>query len=308
MHLLIRADATATSGAGHAMRMLALAQEWRRQASAVLWAGDIGIEWVRLGITLPPTPIQIASREWRSMRGKLSASPDGWIAFDSYEWGLKDQLDARGTGRKLLVVEDFVRLEEYQCDMVLNYNVYAPDLVYNAPGARLLLGLKYVPLRREILAAERRRRTRKRAKTVLVSLGGSNVAIDGIVGILEEAGYDVIFGGPGMAMVEALSSADMAVLAGGSTLYEAAYLGLPAVVLCIAQNQERNAVSMSEVGVVHYGGWLGDVSPNRLREMIGELAADKDERERLAAAGQALVDGRGAQRVVKAMLARGRNE
>jgi UDP-2,4-diacetamido-2,4,6-trideoxy-beta-L-altropyranose hydrolase len=103
-------------------------------------------------------------------------------------------------------------------------------------------------------------------------------------------------------MPELMAWADVAVSAGGSTCWELVFLGLPAVLLVLAENQRPIAAGLAAAGAAVDAGWHGDLSEEELARRIAELAGDGPARARMAQAGQALVDGRGAERVVRSIL------
>jgi len=96
--------------------------------------------------------------------------------------------------------------------------------------------------------------------------------------------------------------ADLVVCAGGSTCWEVAFLGLPGIVLVLADNQRRLADAMAELGSVVHLGEVAKVSPEQIADALSRLAADDHLRRRLSRRGRCLVDGRGAARTVQALL------
>lgn len=98
-------------------------------------------------------------------------------------------------------------------------------------------------------------------------------------------------------VVDAMRRADVAVAAAGVTAYELARLGVPSVLVAVAANQEPVRDRLVAAGAA-VGASLDDLAPRTLA-----LAADAERRRALAASGPALVDGRGADRVVARMRA-----
>jgi spore coat polysaccharide biosynthesis predicted glycosyltransferase SpsG len=70
----------------------------------------------------------------------------------------------------------------------------------------------------------------------------------------------------------------------------------------VADNQRHGVAEAARRGVVRSLGWHADVTPDQVVRALAALASDPAARAALAAAGRALVDGRGAERVVSAML------
>lgn len=96
-----------------------------------------------------------------------------------------------------------------------------------------------------------------------------------------------------------MAEADIAVTAGGATTFEMAYLGLPALIVQIADNQRPNAQAWERAGVAIDLGPLEQIDTGRLQAELIALAGDRGLRERMARLGRASVDGRGAERIVR---------
>jgi spore coat polysaccharide biosynthesis predicted glycosyltransferase SpsG len=99
-------------------------------------------------------------------------------------------------------------------------------------------------------------------------------------------------------MREQMAWADLAIAAGGSTNWEMAYLGLPAVVVAIAENQRGIAEGLAASGIVVSLGIASAVTEDRLRDAVNQLAQNADLRRSMSERGQKLVDGQGAFRVL----------
>jgi UDP-2,4-diacetamido-2,4,6-trideoxy-beta-L-altropyranose hydrolase len=102
-------------------------------------------------------------------------------------------------------------------------------------------------------------------------------------------------------MAALLASADLAVCAGGSTCWELGHLGVPALTLVVADNQQRVAAALHDAGVVRNLGWFDRVSDESLASAIDDLRRDRGARQEMSRRGRTLVDGRGAGRVVETM-------
>lgn len=96
-----------------------------------------------------------------------------------------------------------------------------------------------------------------------------------------------------------MSEAHIAITAAGTTTFELALLGLPALLIQIADNQRGNAVAWDLLGVAVNLGPLAALDPGTLRRELISLAGDAVRRERMARLGREAVDGRGADRLVQ---------
>ncbi|MEY2632896.1 MAG: UDP-2,4-diacetamido-2,4, 6-trideoxy-beta-L-altropyranose hydrolase, partial [Pseudomonadota bacterium] len=100
-----------------------------------------------------------------------------------------------------------------------------------------------------------------------------------------------------------LLEADLALGATGATTWERAATGLPAIVLALADNQLPIARAAADAGLHTFLGDARRLSDGELAERLGAALADHARLAAQSAAGLALVDGRGAERVADLLLA-----
>lgn len=99
-------------------------------------------------------------------------------------------------------------------------------------------------------------------------------------------------------MAELMLKADLAVTAGGLTMFELACVGTPAVVVCAEPFEDETAARVAAAGAVVNLGFGGDLDYGRLAGVVDDLLGDGEARRGMSTRGLALVDGRGCQRVV----------
>ncbi len=337
-HLLIRADASPRMGTGHVMRCLALAQAWQGHGKAVFAAAECtpalaqrlkaaNCELHQLAVP-PGSPEDAAATV--VLAGELGTR---WLVADGYQFGADFQRDLRASGRQLLFFDDYGHAGEYVADLVLNQNLGADAALYarRAPYTRLLLGPRYALLRPEFLAWRAwRREIPPIARKVLVTLGGADP--DNVTGQVIEAlkplpdlDVVVVVGGSNphlehlRSVLRSLSSAfrlvvdapnmpelmawaDVAIAAGGTTSWELAFMGLPSLVLTLAENQIAVANALVSNGVACLGG-RPPLSGQDFLEGLSAVLNDGARRSEMSAHGRLLVDGLGLQRVLAGMAA-----
>ncbi|MCX5964345.1 MAG: UDP-2,4-diacetamido-2,4,6-trideoxy-beta-L-altropyranose hydrolase [Cyanobacteria bacterium] len=103
-------------------------------------------------------------------------------------------------------------------------------------------------------------------------------------------------------MPELMAGADLAIAAGGSTNWELAFMGLPSLVITIADNQKAIAAELDRQGVIINLGWHQEVTIEKISLVLRELIGDRPRREGMSQKGRDLVDGNGAMRVVSEMV------
>lgn len=336
--LLIRCEATAALGTGHALRCLALAQEWMRREGRVVFAMVEAEPALAARIhaaggaleLLPATPGSAAdAMATATLARQLGV---GWVVLDGPMFGAAWDVGWAGEVR-LLRIDDNGLMRPFRAELLLNQNLGAAvsDYPRKAGPGRLLLGPEYALLRPEFFGVARAARTGR----IVVTLGGTDpacaservldaleqpsaqgVAADFIIGAanprrVELAGLVAAHAPRLQAVVapenlpERFARAALAVTAGGSTLYELALLRTPMLVLCTAENQRRTCERLAAIGAAQYAGWHAEVTPATLAALITSLGRDAARREELFERAGCLVDGHGAARVVDAMIEEG---
>jgi UDP-2,4-diacetamido-2,4,6-trideoxy-beta-L-altropyranose hydrolase len=331
MTLAIRADANAHIGAGHVMRSIALGEAWQRA----------GGEAVLFTVAPTPLTSIAAERRGISVRsyGSNDAALDAlvawapahagaWVALDSYDIGRDAHRSVRAAGARLLVIDDCATPPDVDCDILLNQNIGVDLRRYRlAAATRCCFGPEYALIRDEFRRERLAPRFEQLASRLVVTFGGADVhdqarrvarvltnarpPVDAtIVAGQAHASLDservngdrihVRWQPPTEQMASVLAGADMAVCAAGSTCWELAHLGVPALTLVVADNQLRVATGLHDAGVIRNLGWFDAVSDADLASAIDALRRD-DGRAEMSRRGRALVDGRGADRVVEAM-------
>jgi UDP-2,4-diacetamido-2,4,6-trideoxy-beta-L-altropyranose hydrolase len=363
--ILIRADGSDRMGAGHVMRCLALAQGWQAAGGRAVFLqaqstpmlerrlGAEGIEAAPLDAE-PGSPADAQETVRRARADNAS-----WIVADGYHFDAAWQKQIKDSGARLLVWDDYGHAEHYWADLVLNQNLHAAASLYprREPHTRLLLGTRYVQLRREFLQwRNQSREFSTPARKILVTFGGGNVqgatgmAIEAL-GLLGDVEAVVVVGGgnPGLPvlqeavsrlqssrrsgadisvcpeeqprkgrqeclphllvdptnMPELMAWADVALSAAGSTAWELAYMGLPSVLIVLADNQSGVAAALQYEGASVNLGHYSRAGARQIADALQSLLADPTRRERMGRAAHTLVDGHGPQRVTARLRAAG---
>lgn len=337
--LIIRTDANASIGTGHLMRCLALAQAWKDRGGETIFI--TACESKTLEHRLLNEGFQVINLEcshpeingWRLTSRTLMKYPGAWVVLDGYQFNSEHQHRIKDAGHPLLVIDDMAHLNHYYADIVLNQNLHAKELKYSCePYTSLLLGTKYVLLRREFMEWRNwKRKIPEVARKVLVTMGGSdpnNVTLKVIHALrlieLDGMKATIIVGGSNqyyeelkaavndspfpisleqnvMNMPELMAWADMAISGGGSTCWELAFMGLPDLILIIANNQQAIAERLDASGIVVNLGWNDTPSQSEIVKEVMRLMCDKDTRERMSLQSQQLVDVDGVNRVLMYM-------
>lgn len=337
---LIRADGNAEIGAGHLMRCLTIADELQKYAGSreILFV-CAGRESAELAESRGYEAFILES-DPRDMEGELSAWPlipgigkkknvilvDSYFVTDHYlraisEYGTVTLLDDMGE-------------EHFPVDRIINYNAFADrgqyERLYGNSHTELILGSAYVPLRPQF--REKSYRVREKAGNILITTGGGdihNIAGQILKKIQEKTAcgvlnYHLIIGGfnpyyDEMKALEEQSSnlhiyhnvqdmaglmvqCDLAVTAGGSTVYELAAVGVPFICFSYAENQEKITEYLHREEIAFSAGKYHR-NPEAVLERIADqaiaLAQDYEERSKCYLMERKLADGLGAERLAK---------
>jgi UDP-2,4-diacetamido-2,4,6-trideoxy-beta-L-altropyranose hydrolase len=338
-HLIICAESGIQVGTGHVMRCLALAQAWKRAGGAVTFLvreGLAGIEQrIRAeGILLETLPNGSESSPEDFVRVVLRAGAP-IAALDGYSFGTREQAELSKAGVRVLTVDDYGHATDYPVRWVLNQNAYAAPEVYLGTSAKLLLGPSYALLRDEFLPwVGWKRSIPDRAQKILITIGGSDPhntseQILRSLEFLERKDLDVVLvvggGNPhGDALREAMERctvpvrmarnvqdmpalmawADVAIAGAGVTSYELCYMGLPSLLLIVAENQRRIAERLSELQIAVNAGTSREFRGELFAGQLQALIESSQRRGTMSQGARELVDGLGSQRVRAALIDR----
>ena len=328
--LLVRADASASIGVGHVMRCLALAEAWLEDGGRVTFAMNEVPDSLRERIAGAGAQIVRVS----TPEGAVRVARDHGAAFaavDGYHLGPGYQVALAAAGLRLLVIDDAGETATASAALVLNQNAHARAALYAALGGgpELLLGLDYALLRREFRDPAAARVVPEVARRVLVTFGGADTAqlapraldalapLDGLEVLLVAGAANpradqlrVPAGARASIRIETaaigdmaarMRSADLALIAAGSTSWELATSGVPMLAIVTADNQRGVAAAIAELGIGESLGAAEDVSAGDIRDAVVRLARGAAARRAMARRGREVVDGNGAQRVCRAL-------
>ncbi|MEJ6481789.1 UDP-2,4-diacetamido-2,4,6-trideoxy-beta-L-altropyranose hydrolase [Nostoc punctiforme UO1] len=341
MNLLIRADASTQIGTGHIMRCLALAQAWKDVGGNAIFVmatemlsletrlKSEGMEVIHLSVN--PGSMEDAKKTV-SLAHQFGVN---WVVVDGYHFGATYQEIIKNVGLKLLFIDDYGHAEYYYADVVLNQDIYAHDNLYvqREPYTQLLLGINYALIRREFYQYQKEQRTHPViAKKLLVTLGGSdlnNVTLKVIhalklldlskfeVSVLvdgnnthyeklqlasQDLQFPIYFHRNIQNMPDIMAWSDIAISAGGSTIWELAFMGLPSLILIMADNQASNAKKLGEMRLIYNLGEGKDIAPIEIANALNKLTLATRERAQMASLCQKLVDGQGSIRVLNQIM------
>lgn len=227
--------------------------------------------------------------------------PVNRLVVDSYALDAVWEQRLRPLVREIFVIDDLAN-RPHECDILLDQNFYREmwhrydGLV--PPTCKLLLGPSHALLREEFYEAREHLRERdgilcrilvfyggsdatretEKAIRALVQLQLPSIAVDVVVGgsnpcraSIEElcAAHDFLYYHCQVSnMAELMARADLCLGAGGTTTWERCFLGLPAIVTAVAENQIQICEDCAEAGYICYLGRWDEVTEEDLAKAV----------------------------------------
>lgn len=260
------------------------------------------------------------------------------VVVDHYRVGADDERALNGDGARRLAVIDDLADRVHACELLVDpgFGRRREDYAGLTPeGCEALTGPDFALVRPDFAAARpralSRRARREPPARALVSLGLTDVGgitlrvVEALAPALNGVRLDVVVGS-GAPSLEALSAlaaqdrrvrlhvdtsdmaaltatADIAIGAGGSSVWERATLGLPGATVVLAENQGPMAEALDAAGLTLAVDARAPGFEAALLQAWARLVGEADLRWDLTTRSSALCDGRGAERVAAAILA-----
>ena len=335
--IIFRVDANPEVGTGHLMRCMALANAAAAVGLSTCFFGFIEDEI--LINRLRALGHKVSSLDRAGNLGRLlpeDVNPLDWVVLDGYEFQSTDHRAIRDLGCRLLIIDDMANLDIYDADIILNQNFSHASYKYRVvSNAKLLMGPAYSLLRNEFIDYSREQVSRGN-KNLLITLGGGaekrvmlkvlealklvkdfeldiflvggssnlhwNKALENIDILNKYTGHKINAARYIENMAALMAWADFAIIGGGTTTLEVAYMGLPSLVITLADNQKDTAIAMAKAEAGVSLGWYETLTAEKIALEISNFAKDKSLRKKISVGSMRLVDGQGAAKVVNEMM------
>ncbi|MBX2860046.1 MAG: UDP-2,4-diacetamido-2,4,6-trideoxy-beta-L-altropyranose hydrolase [Vampirovibrio sp.] len=339
--IIFRADASVEIGTGHIMRCLTLAQALQQQGHHVQFIcrqlpGNL-IQWLQDEKQMPvhPLPPDINLQTDADLtQAFLKDQSVDWVVVDHYALDATWESVVKAATQNLMAIDDLAN-RSHEVDVMLNQN-----LMEKGPAAyqgwvpdtcQVLCGPQYALLR-PVFASYRKPLPQKSAPPshLLMSFGGSDptgeslkaiqavgpltaegITLETIVGLTNPRAQEINAMATQYAnihcydyvdnMAQKMATAHLFIGAGGTTSWERCCLGLPSVILSLADNQTEICQSLHHVGAAHYLGVAHQTSAHDIQAAVMTYMNDPSALITMSNAASALVDGQGCSRVIQVM-------
>jgi len=341
-NIFFRVDGGSKIGMGHVIRCIALAEELSDDANITfLTKRGKGVSDTLKNTRYDRVSLvnHISYQDEVKMVKKILKDDDADIfVADTYHVESSHDIDENYLKEIDKIVDRTVMISpknsmKLPYDIVINGNVFAEDLNYKTlnDDTIFLLGPRYALLRKEFRDLPDIK-VKKDITNILITMGGGDPlnltpkvikAVDGLE--KEDLHIDVVIGPSAHNKYDIQNSitdvdidvsllqnptniskhmlnADIAISAGGSTLYELAAVGIPAIVLLQTTNQKLISESMQGKGTAKVLGFGDEVKVDEIKDCIEDLMRDKERRKCMSEEGKKIFDGLGAVRCAEVIL------
>lgn len=274
--------------------------------------------------------------ETRELLASIGAEPLDWLVVDHYALDQRWERALRPNARRIMVIDDLAD-RSHNCELLLDQNLgrtaddYAELL---SPNTTTLIGPRFALLRPEFAELRTqslsRRSKNQKLQHLLITMGGvdKDNATGQVLDVLQscelptELRITVVMGphAPWLAqvqqqagkmprltqvltsvsnMAQIMSNTDLAIGAAGATAWERCALGVPTLVMILAENQRAGAAALQEKNAVIVPDRIGDVG--KWLTSLSVLQAEGATLHKLSNAAAELTDGQGAIHVSQEM-------
>lgn len=249
--------------------------------------------------------------------------PINWLIVDHYELDIYWELKLKPKVNNVMVIDDLAN-RRHDCDLLLDQNFHLNfekryDTLVPSYCTKLL-GPRHVLLRPEFLRERNKRERDGVIRRILIFYGGSdptnetvkaikaiqtmklsNLEVDVVVGQanpykntirdLCSQSYNFNYYCQINNMAELMCRADLSLGAGGGTMWERCYLGLPAIITEIATNQVEAVAAVGTQGAVWTLGWHELVTIEVIADKIQKALEVPNELKEMSRKAQLLMSG-----------------
>lgn len=324
--LYIRVDMNDLIATGHLMRCLSLAKEALKYniETVFITADNEGEKLIKENNFKQI----ILNSKWNDLNSELPSlvkiikeNNIENLLIDTYS-ATKEYIEELEKYTKTIYIDD-LNTFKYLGSILINYSNYYYKFNYDTSlDTKYLLGTKYALLR-NVFNNLPNKKINKEIESILILSGGTDKynAIDKLLERLSKKNYkiDVICGRYNnnyenlikkyendnieihsvvTNIEEYMKKVDLAISAGGTTLYELCSIGTPTITYIIADNQIDNVNSFEKEQIMYS---LGDIRKDKIDENIDAILEkyNYDFRKKVSSLMQKKVDGKGNRRILE---------
>lgn len=251
------------------------------------------------------------------------------VIIDSYLADIKIYKRVSELAKTPIYFDDIKRLD-YPQGIVINGSIGAKTLNYShKKKTTYLLGTKYQPMRKAFWDVQEKE-IQENIESIMITFGGNDIRnltpkiLKLFTNKYPDIKKNVIIGNgytnfndiekvkdentyfhynlDDIKMKELMLSSDIAISASGQTLQELALIGVPTIVIAIADNQMNICKSWFDNGFIEFAGWWRDKNLIKNISHAIEKLKSKNTRAYKSNIGKSLIDGKGTERIINFVL------
>ena len=269
-------------------------------------------------------------------RQALGSEALDWLIVDHYALDHRWESALRSCCKRIMAIDDLAD-RQHECDLLLDQNYGSSTERYaglvpadctqcHGPEYALLKPV-YVELRAQLPARD------GQVRHVLIYFGGgadtanlthlavqafqapelAHIELDIVVGAsyAYQSSLEELIAQRGKATIhrqipdlaDLMANADLAIGAGGATTWERCCMGLPSIVISIAENQRPACEALSADKLIDYLGHVDQVTSAFIRDRVLFFVKNADLLRDMSEGGMRLVDGSGTDRILNEIRA-----
>lgn len=257
-----------------------------------------------------------------------------WLIIDHYALNQIWEKKLRHHVRKIMVIDDLAN-RSHDCDLLLDQNYIHDENRYDqllSPESIKLLGPKYALLRKTF--SENTQSIKRKCEAinkVFIYFGGSdpyNLTATALKALaqpdLKHLQVDVVIGSTNLNVTkvkqlvsehpnaelytqveniaELMTKADIALGAGGTTTWERMAVGLPSIIITIAENQVAVTKALEQDGYLTWLGTVEQIDTKKIHNALMEAIKSSDKLREQSDKGKKLITGMGTQTIANIMM------
>lgn len=318
-NLLILTEAGEHIGYGHLTRCFALQDYFlSRDFETTIFLNNVGGNYSFNLVS------KVVSVDWLKAIGEVknisrtitNVLVDSYLANTQYYRFLESHFE------NVIALDDFNRIS-YPAKVILNPNAYGDTIDYRNQTGKVLAGKQFVILRESFRERKQNFVVSNNIKKILVTFGGHDYRelmpeviklfkdrdfylvliagtsryADQLAGLFPHNNIEFIGYAHDREIADKMCSVDMAITAGGQTLNELAYLGIPSIGVCIDHDQVQNVRIYAQEGfLLEEVYWNDDLLFEKIAAQTDRMK-DPELRRKMSEVGISLIDGRGVENI-----------
>jgi len=222
------------------------------------------------------------------------------LVVDSYALDVEWENEVRACITRLMVIDDLAN-RPHNCDILLDQNYSPSGDRYNGlvpPHCVKFMGPQWALLREQFYRVPSRSRTRdgsirrllvflgaidsnngtEKALQAIRSLNRPDITVDVVVGqknLFKNQVRELVKGMKNAVyheqisnMAEILGGCDLAIGSGGTHTWERCFMGVPAIVGILAENQRELVENLAATGAIWNAGWWKEIRSDALAQLL----------------------------------------